>query len=184
MTKKEIADRHEYLNALKSSLSLEDNQSILIEMTARAKQIEGIVKSLSSANINRDNIPGIDIYLNINKSLVVKKYLSDLFFFDRLYLSTNESDKVLVAYGNIQKFASGTKLLVKDESTYTEFKSEFTKVHKFIDSALSYYNVNDIELIVEHDKPISKIWIRLLPSDKYLEYLKRIKFIPIKHGKK
>ena len=86
MTKKEIQSRNNYLQSLRAKLSLEDNAAVAIEMTARAKQIEGLIKALNSANVNCDNIPGIEIYPKLEKSLVVKKYLKDLFFFSLILI--------------------------------------------------------------------------------------------------
>lgn len=180
MTKKEITDRKLYLDTLKTQLSLEDNQAVITEMQYRAKQIEAILKSLSSANINRDNIPGMDMFLKLEKSPIIKKYLSDLFFFDLVELQSFISDKFIVAQGNIQNFAKGTKLLVKDNETKDLFKLEFKHIVDYIDAALSYYQVNDIELIVDYDIPISRAWIKLYPSDNYQRYLQKIKFIPLK----
>ena len=51
MTKKEIQERKLYLDTLKTQLLLEDNAAVTSEMTARAKQIEGILKALISANV-------------------------------------------------------------------------------------------------------------------------------------
>lgn len=180
MTKKEIADRKLYLDTLKTQLSLDDNQAVITEMSARAKQIEAIIKALAAANINRDNIPGIDMFLKANKNPVIKRYLSDLFFFDLVGVQESITDKFIVAQGNIQSFARGSKRLVKDQETKDLFRIEFKHVADYIDAALSYYQVNDIEIIVEHDIPISKVWIRLYPSEAYQEYLQKIKFIPLK----
>ena len=77
MTKKEIQERKLYLDTLKTQLLLEDNAAVTSEMTARAKQIEGILKALISANVNCDNIPGMEIYVHLEKNLVIKKYLKD-----------------------------------------------------------------------------------------------------------
>ena len=75
MNKKEINDRKLYLETLRSDLTLNDNAAVMTEMTQRAKQVEGILKALVSANINHDNIPGIEIFTKIDKNLIVKKYL-------------------------------------------------------------------------------------------------------------
>lgn len=177
MTKKEISDRKLYLNTLNSQLSLDDNQAVMREMSVRAKQIEGILKAITAANVNRDNIPGIDMYLNLEKNSVVKKYLKDLFFWDSIKLNSDGTDQVLVAKANLSKFAKGENLSSKDDETYNLFKLEFSKVLDQIDACTTYYQVDNIKIQIEIDKPISKIWIKLLPSDSYLEYLKSIKFI-------
>lgn len=179
MTKTEIQSRKLYLDTLMSQLSLEDNAAVTSEMTARAKQVEGILKALVSANVNCDNIPGISIYTKLEKNLVIKKYLKDLFFFDTLKLSKTSEDRILVAEAKLNGFAKGEKLLSKDEETYSLMKLEFSKVLDQINNCLSYFQIEDIEVIVDYDKPISRIYIKLLPSDSYLDYLKKIKFIPI-----
>lgn len=179
MTKSEIQSRKLYLDTLMSQLSLEDNAAVTSEMTARAKQVEGILKALVSANVNCDNIPGISIYTKLEKNLVIKKYLKDLFFFDTLKLSKTPEDRILVAEAKINGFAKGEKILTKDEETYNLMKLEFSKVLDQINGCLSYFQVENIEVIVDYDKPISRIYIKLLPSDSYLDYLKQIKFIPI-----
>ena len=65
MTKKEITDRKLYLDSLKSDLALNDNAAVVAEMAQRAKQIEGLLKALTSANINCDTTPGIQIFTRI-----------------------------------------------------------------------------------------------------------------------
>ena len=67
MTKKEINDRKLYLETLKSDLALNDNAAVMAEMTQRAKQAEGILKALVSANINHDNIKSLSS--NIRNSI-------------------------------------------------------------------------------------------------------------------
>lgn len=181
MTKKEIGDRKLYLDTLKSQLSLDDNQAVTSEMTARAKQIEGILKVITAANVNRDNIPGIDIYLSIEKNPIVKKYLKDLFFWDSLKLKSDGTDQILVAQANLSRFAKGMNLNTKDDETHDLFKLEFSKVLDQINACTTYYQIENIKIQDEIDKPISRIWIKLLPSDSYLDYLKSIKFIS--HGR-
>lgn len=181
MTKKEIQERKLYLDALKTQLSLEDNAAVTSEMTTRAKQIEGILKALVSANVNCDNIPGMEIYVHLEKSLVIKKYLKDLFFFDSIKLKSYGTDQILVATANLNKFAKGEELNTRNDETYILMKQEFSKVLDQINSCLNYFQIENIKVIDEYDKPISKIWIKLLPSDNYLDYLKKIKFIS--HGK-
>lgn len=181
MTKKEIQERKLYLDALKTQLSLEDNAAVTSEMTTRAKQIEGILKALVSANVNCDNIPGMEIYVHLEKNLVIKKYLKDLFFFDSIKLKSDGTDQILVATANLNKFAKGEELNTRNNETYTLMKQEFSKVLDQINSCLNYFQIENIKVIDEYDKPISKIWIKLLPSDSYLDYLKKIKFIS--HGK-
>ena len=181
MTKKEIIDRKLYLDSLKSDLTLNDNAAVVAEMTQRAKQIEGLLKALTSANINCDTTPGIQIFTRIDKNLVVRKYLNDLFFFDAIKLKSNDTDRFIVAEANLGKFAKGVNLLSKDDETYKLMKLEFSKVLDQINSCTTYYQVDNIKVIDEYDKPISRIYIKLLPSDSYLDYLKKIKFIS--HGK-
>lgn len=181
MTKKEISDRKLYLDTLKSQLSLDDNQAVMSEMTARAKQIEGILKAITAANVNRDNIPGIDMYLSLEKNSVVKKYLKDLFFWDSVKLKSDGTDQILVAQANLSRFAKGENLNPKDDETYNLFKLEFSKVLDQINACTTYYQIENIKIQDEIDKPISRIWIKLLPSDSYLDYLKSIKFIS--HGR-
>lgn len=181
MTKKEIQDRKLYLDTLKTQLLLEDNAAVTVEMTTRAKQIEGILKALVSANVNCDNIPGIDIYVHLEKNFVIKKYLKDLFFFDSIKLKNDGTDQFLVAGANINKFAKGEELNTRNDETYNLMKQEFSKVLNQINACLNYFQIENIKVIDEYDKPISKIWIKLLPSDSYLDYLKKIKFIS--HGK-
>ena len=115
MNKKEINARKVYLESLKSDLTLNDNAAVMSEMTQRAKQVEGILKALVSANINHDNIPGITIFTEIDKNLTVKKYLKDLFFFDTMKLTSNGTDKFLVAEANLFKFAKGENMSTKDK---------------------------------------------------------------------
>lgn len=177
MTKKEIADRKLYLDTLKTQLSLDDNQSVMTEMSMRAKQVEAILKALTSANINRDNIPGIDMYLNLEKNLVIKSYLKDLFFWDSIKLKSNGTDQILIAKGNYGHFAKLEGLDPRSDETYNLFSLEFSKVLDCINASLSYYQVENIDIIKDFDKPISKLWIKFLPSDEYLEYLDSIKFI-------
>ena len=181
MTKKEIQERKLYLDALKTQLSLEDNAAVTSEMTTRAKQIEGILKALISANVNCDNIPGMEIYTHLEKNLIIKKYLKDLFFFDSIKLKSDGTDQILVATANLNKFAKGEELNTCNDETYTLMKQEFSKVLDQINSCLNYFQIENIKVIDEYDKPISKIWIKLLPSDSYLDYLKKNKFIS--HGK-
>ena len=181
MTKKEIQERKLYLDTLKTQLLLEDNAAVTSEMTTRAKQIEGILKALISANVNCDNIPGMEIYVHLEKNLVIKKYLKDLFFFDAIKLKSDGTDQILVASANINKFAKGEELNTRNDETYILMKQEFSKVLDQINSCLNYYQIDNIKVIDEYDKPISKIWIKLIPSDNYLDYLNKIKFIP--HGK-
>ena len=181
MTKKEITDRKLYLDSLKSDLALNDNAAVVAEMTQRAKQIEGLLKALTSANINCDTTPGIQIFTRIDKNLVVRKYLNDLFFFDAIKLKSNDTDRFIVAEANLGKFAKGVNLLSKDDETYKLMKLEFSKVLDQINSCTTYYQVDNIKVMDEYDKPISRIYIKLLPSDSYLDYLKKIKFIS--HGK-
>ena len=181
MTKKEINERKLYLETLRSDLSLNDNAAVMEEMSQRAKQIEGIIKALASANINCDNIPGIQIFTKIDKNLTVKKYLKDLFFFDTVKLTSKDTDKFLVAEANLFKFAKGENLSTKDEETYTLMKQEFGKVLDQINYCIEYYMIENIKVLDEIDKPTSRIYIRFLPSDSYLDYLKKIKFIS--HGK-
>ena len=181
MNKKEINDRKLYLETLRSDLTLNDNAAVMAEMTQRAKQVEGILKALVSANINHDNIPGIKIFTKIDKNLVVKKYLKDLFFFDTMKLTSDGTDKFLVAEANLFKFAKGENMSTKDDETYTLMKQEFDKVLDQINHCIEYYMIENIKVLDEIDKPTSRIYIRFLPSDSYLEYLKKIKFIS--HGK-
>ena len=82
---------------------------------------------------------------------------------------------------NINKFAKGEELNTRNDETYILMKQEFSKVLDQINSCLNYYQIDNIKVIDEYDKPISKIWIKLIPSDNYLDYLNKIKFIP--HGK-
>ena len=165
MTKKEIQERKLYLDTLKTQLLLEDNAAVTSEMTARAKQIEGILKALISANVNCDNIPGMEIYVHLEKNLVIKK-------------KSDGTDQILVASANINKFAKGEELNTRNNETYILMKQEFSKVLDQINSCLNYYQIDNIKVIDEYDKPISKIWIKLIPSDNYLDYLNKIKFIP------
>ena len=177
MIKKEIQLRKLYLNTLKTQLLLEDNAAVTSEMTARAKQIEGIIKALGNANINCDNIPGLQIFFNLDKNLIVKKYLKDLFFFETNQLSKISSDEILIAEANLAKFSKGEKLNSKDSETYELMKNEFSKMYDQINNCLSYYQIEDIKLIRSDDKPISRMALKLLPSYNYLQYLKKIKFI-------
>ena len=181
MNKKEINDRKLYLETLRSDLTLNDNAAVMSEMTQRAKQVEGILKALVSANINHDNIPGITIFTEIDKNLTVKKYLKDLFFFDTMKLTSNGTDKFLVAEANLFKFAKGENMSTKDDETYTLMKQEFDKVLDQINHCIEFYMIENIKVLDEIDKPTSRIYIRFLPSDSYLDYLKKIKFIS--HGK-
>lgn len=177
MTNKEIQSRKEYLQTLRARLSLEDNAAVAIEMTARAKQIEGLIKALNSANVNCDNIPGMEIYPKLDKSLVVKKYLKDLFFFDTLKLKKYATDQILVAKADLSKFAKGEDMDPRSNETYQSWTNEFSKVIDQVNACLNYYQIENINVVEEYDKPISKLWIQLVPSDYYLEYLKKIKFI-------
>ena len=136
MTKKEIQDRKLYLDTLKTQLLLEDNAAVTAEMTTRAKQIEGILKALVSANVNCDNIPGIDIYVHLEKNFVIKKYLKDLFFFDSIKLKNDGTDQFLVASANINKFAKGEELNTRNDETYNLMKQEFSKVLDQINACL------------------------------------------------
>lgn len=181
MTKIEIQERKLYLDTLKTQLSLDDNQAVMTEMSARAKQVEGILKALVSANVNCDNIPGLDIYIRIEKNLVIKKYLKDLFFFDTIKLKSDGTDQILIATANLSKFAKGENLDPKSDETYLTMKLEFSKVIDQINNCLAYFQIQNVKVIEEYDKPISKVWLKLLPSDNYLDYLKKIKFIS--HGK-
>lgn len=177
MTKKEIIDRKLYLETLKTQLSLDDNAAVTTEMTARAKQVEGILKALVSANVNRDNIPGIQMFVKLEKNQVIKNYLKDLFFFDTLKLKSNATDQFLVAEANLAKFAKGENLNSKDDETYNLMRLELSKAIDQINACIMYFQIENIKVIEEYDKPISRIWIKLLPSDNYLDYLKKIKFI-------
>lgn len=177
MTKKEIQSRNDYLQSLRAKLSLEDNAAVAIEMTARAKQIEGLIKALNSANVNCDNIPGMEIYPKLEKSLVVKKYLKDLFFFDTLKLKKDATDQILVAKADLGKFAKGEDMDARSNETYQSWANEFSKVIDQVNACLNYYQIENINVVEEYDKPVSKLWIQLVPSEYYLEYLKRIKFV-------
>lgn len=177
MTKKEIQSRNNYLQSLRAKLSLEDNAAVAIEMTARAKQIEGLIKALNSANVNCDNIPGMEIYPKLEKSLVVKKYLKDLFFFDTLKLKKDATDRILVAKADLGKFAKGENMDARSNETYQSWNNEFSKVIDQVNACMNYYQIENINVVEELDKPISKLWIQLVPSEYYLEYLKKIKFV-------
>lgn len=181
MTKKEISDRKLYLSTLRSQLSLDQNQLVSNEMAYRSKHLEGIIKALRSADINKDTIKGIDVFINADKSLVGKKYVEDLFFWESSKLDNSGSDMILIAKANLQVYAKGMNLSTKDPDTYKSMKLEFSKVIDQINSCLTYYQIDNVKIIDEYNSPICKAWIKLFPTDTYLDYLKEIKFIP--HGK-
>lgn len=181
MTNKEISDRKLYLGALRSQLSLDNNQSVSNEMVYRSKHLESIIKALRSTDINKDSIKGIDVYINADKSFVGKCYLKDLFFWESSKLNNSGSDMILIAKANLQAYCKGASLSTKDPDAYESMKLEFSKVIDQFNSCLSYYQIDNAKVIVEYNNPICKAWIKLFPTEAYLDYLKEIKFIP--HGK-
>lgn len=177
MTSKQIADRKDYLESMRSDLSLNENLMVITEMSKRVRRIEYIYKSLVSASINADNIPGINIYTRITKNKVVAAYLEDYFFFDTIKLSSTASDKILVAEANLFKFAKGIGITSTDSKAPTMMKKEFAKVEELILAGLSYSQVDYITTSVEEDKGTIKMYIRLHPSDTYKNDLKSVNFI-------
>lgn len=176
MTRNDIISRKEYLESLRKELSFNNDTRVANEMAYRAKQVEGILKALVSANINRDNIPGIQLYTKLEKNLTIKKYLNDIFFFDSEKLKCNGTDRILIADANLVKFASGENLNSKDKNTSLVFNNEFSKVIDFVNAAVNYYQIENINLIEEDNSLVRKLWIKLLPSDKYLDLLDNISF--------
>ena len=56
-------------------------------------------------------------------------------------------------------------------------KQEFDKVLDQINHCIEYYMIENIKVLDEIDKPTSRIYIRFLPSDSYLDYLKKINYL-------
>ena len=80
---------------------------------------------------------------------------------DKIYIYKKDGDIYFINHGTIQAFAK--------KYGWENLRTLFIKMGI------------GIKVIDEYDKPISKIWIKLIPSDNYLDYLNKIKFIP--HGK-
>lgn len=177
MSNKNITDRKLYLNNLKNDLYLNDNAAVTSEMIYRAKHIESLSKALLSANVNRDNVLGINMHIELKKNPIIKKYLQDLFFFDMEKLKPNGSTKILVADANLFNYCKAHKLDSKDDTSYGLLKSDFSKVSNHITACISYFQVENIKEYDEYNKPLCRTWIRILPSKQYLDYLNKIKFI-------
>ena len=175
MKKSEINERKVYLQSLRTDLSLNDNAAVSNEMNARAKHIEAIRKALISANVNIENVPGISIFPNINKSKIGSKYLHDLFYFETI----KDDSKAIITKGDFNIFCRSKNISTKDKDSWDKFKLEFSKVVDQINACIAYFNIENIEVEVEYDAPNCKVYIKLLPSEDYKEYLKKIKFVSL-----